>query len=296
MSNSPTLYRFSHEAMATRFEIIIADTAVDYAGQAAEAAFNDIDELEATLSRYRSDSDLARIAKLRTGGQLGVSLATFDCLSLAKDVAAETGGAFDVTIGPIYKLWRMKDGSMRAPSEDAQAGARKRTGIHLFDLHPDGLKIETHTDGLEIDLGGIGKGYALDQAADVLRQWEINAALLNSGDSTVLAMDAPEESEAWLVGAGDEGAPPVRLENRALSGSGFAVKGSHIIDPRSGLPAPITKGKERTWAAAPTAALADALSTAFIVMDREEIDALCARYEEIEAILLDPALPDPSET
>ncbi|CAN5424580.1 FAD:protein FMN transferase [soil metagenome] len=290
MSNSPTLYRFSHEAMATRFEIIIADCDPDYAGQASDAAFKDIDELEAVLSRYRPDSDLARIAALRPGHQLGISLATFDCLSLAKDVAAETGGAFDVTIGPIYRLWRTKDGSMRAPSEEAQAEARSRTGIHLFDLVPDGLRLETHTAGLELDLGGIGKGYALDQAADVLRQWDIDTALLNAGDSTVLAMDPPEDSEAWLVGAGGEGAPPVHLKNRALSGSGFAVKGSHIINPRTGLPAPIARGKERTWAAAPTATLADALSTAFIVMERDEIDSLCTRHQEVEAILLDPEL------
>ena len=109
------LLRFGHEAMATHFEIVIASDDPDYANQAAEAAFADIDQLESELSRFKVSSDVSQLRSLKAGQSSLVGLATFDCLSLARQVFEETDGAFDVTIGPLYKLWRTRDGLMKPP-------------------------------------------------------------------------------------------------------------------------------------------------------------------------------------
>lgn len=282
------MHRFTHEAMATSFELVIAaDTDAAYARSAATAVFADIDRLESDLSRFRPDSDLARIRSLPADTPLAVSLATLDCLSLAKDVSEATAGAFDAAIAAVWEAWRAPDGSIRTPAPDELRTAGERSGSHLFELDLDNFTFTSSIDGLQLDLGGIGKGYALDQAATILREdWEIHRALLNAGDSTVLALDPPEGVAAWLIGAG---APANRKELvcGALSGSGFSVRGSHIIDPRTRCPAPLTAAKDHVWACAPSAALADALSTAFIVMSRDEIDEFCAQHSDIEAILLE---------
>ena len=113
-------FRFRHEAMATLFEVTIAQPDIDknYAGSAADAVFAEIDRLEGELSRYQATSDIWRISQLRAGESATVGLAAWDCLSLSKAVHAETGGAFDITIGPLMNLWRNEDGSPRQPDEE----------------------------------------------------------------------------------------------------------------------------------------------------------------------------------
>lgn len=287
------LLRFRYEAMATYFEFVVAHPDRRHAQAAADAAHGDIQRIEAELSRFRRDSDPARVRLLGAGESTQIGLATFDCLSLALDVHAATRGAFDVTLAPLYEVWRAQapaaagvQGPGEAPGDSVQA-ARARTGMHQFELDEGSLTIRSRVDGLCLDFGGIGKGYALDQAACLFREWEVTAALLNAGDSTVLALDPPPDARNWLVGAGGASSEAVPLANRALSGSGFEVQGSHIIDPRSGRPVEIGRGRDQIWAAAPSAALADALSTAFIVMHEDEIDALCRAHPgEIEIFFL----------
>lgn len=286
---SSRLQRFRHHAMATHFEVIVADVDPVRAAQAAEEVFREIDVLEAELSRFRPGSDICQIRSLRAGESLVIGLATFDCLALAQDVSAATGGAFDVTIGPLFRLWRDDDGRPLVPSSEAIEAALRRTGSRLYELDEDSLTLTVHADHLECDLGGIGKGYALDQAARLLDDWGIEAALLNAGDSTVLARRPPSDAAAWTIAAGDSPTGPVRLVDAALSGSGFDVKGAHIIDPRTGRPVEPTPGNEFAWARAPGAALADALSTAFTIMRRDEIEALCGAEPEIGWLTLDTA-------
>jgi FAD:protein FMN transferase len=279
-------FRFRHEAMATLFEITIAQDDIDktYAGSAADAVFAEIDRLEAELSRYQATSDIYRISQLKAGESATVGLATWDCLSLAKAVHEETGGAFDITIGPLMNLWRNEDGSPRQPDEEDLAWARGHVGTSLFDLDPEGLRVTVKADRIVFDLGAVGKGYALDQCVEVLNDWSISNALLNAGDSTILGIGAPPGDPGWIVTVGGDQEKVVRLKDRAISSSGFAVKGAHIMDPRTFRPVPIRE--TRAHVVAPTAAMSDALSTAFMVMDKDAIEALCRKHPEVEAIVL----------
>lgn len=272
---------FAHEAMATSFEVIIAQDDVDatYAAQAAEAVFTEIDRLEDELSRFRSTSDIGRLNRLMSGETLPVSLAVWDCLNLAKTVYEETQGAFDITIGPLMHLWRSSDGTLVEPDADKLALARQSIGSHLFELDEDGCKVTVRADRMVFDLGAVGKGYALDQAVQILHDWSISRAFLNAGDSTLLALESPPGEDAWGITMA-EGSREMHLKDQALSGSGFMVKGAHIMNPLTLTPVPV-QGK-RSYALAPTAALSDALSTAFMIMTPDEIAALCSRNPGIE--------------
>lgn len=271
--------------MATSFEVIIWQDGIDavYAEQAANAALDEIVRLEDELSRFRAASDIRRLGLLQAGESFRVGLAAWDCLSLAKAVHAETNGAFDITIGPMMELWVTETGEPRPVSQAVLNEARQIIGTHLFELAEDDLIVTVKASNMIFDLGAMGKGYALDQAADVLATHSIYNAVLNAGDSTVLALGTPPGKDAWNITLSD-GAQAIPLTGRALSGSGFAVKGAHIMNPRLFQPVPVRK--RRTYALAPTAALSDALSTAFMIMTPEEITALCARNDKIEALEL----------
>lgn len=276
----PPLWRFRCEAMATEFVLTIAGqdgVEENYAASAADAVFAEIARMEEELSRFRPSSDVWRLSRLKAGESASVGLAAWDCLSLAKAVSTETSGAFDITVGPLMRAWCNPDGTPRRPPPEELDHARGRVGMHLYELDPDGLRVTVHADEIILDLGAVGKGYALDQAITILEDWSIPAALLNAGESTLLGHGAPLGQEGWGVTLA--GTERLVLRDRAVSGSGFEVKGTHIMNPRTGCPAPLKE--EIVFAIAPTAALSDALSTAFTVMTEEEIAAFCAAHPEI---------------
>ena len=253
---------FQHEAMATYFEIVIADQERDYARQAAHAAFRELDRLENELSRYIESSDISRCNRLERGESAILSDDAVECLIIAADVTLATNRAFD----PAYASERPADLAPDTPP---------------FTLDPETRTLTSHAIHLHLDLGAVGKGYALDRMADALREWKIPSAYLNSGGSTVLALDPPPGEPGWRVGVGEgRGYTTIPLTQAALSGSGIAVKGSHLIDPRTGAPAP---RNTRAWALAPNGAQADALSTAFFVQTESDVAALCAAHPAIGA-------------
>lgn len=278
------VWRFSHEAMATTFQCVIVEEDGEYAQDAATAIFNEIDLLESELSRFRPGSAISRLNAAPTGEDTYLGPAGCDCLLLAEDVARVTGGAFDVTVGPLFQLWRESGEEVDEAMLDA---ARARCGWERLKVTLDGLSASKEVDGMLVDLGGIGKGYALDQAAEMLLDWDIGNALLSAGGSTVRAVgSAPGERRGWFVNAGAPGSAPVLLaDGFGLSGSGFEVKGEHIIDPRTGRPCSMNRNEHPiVWSRSPGAALSDALSTAFLVMSRKQVDALCRSQHGISAI------------
>jgi len=278
------VHKFSHEAMATTFEIFLASDDQDYAASIARDAFALLDRLEEQLSRFRPHSDISIINFLKSGESVRVSIPAFDCLKLAFQISSETGGAFDVSLAPVMDCIRNDKGEITEFKQEVleEAFAEKREGLYL--LSEEDLSIYCQEIGAGIDLGGIGKGFALDQMAEFLEEWELPQALLHGGGSTVLALDPPDGQEGWKVGFGEEsGKEPMVLRRAALSGSGKAVKGAHVLDPRTGKPA---LGYTRTWAKAPSAALSDALSTAFMVMSSDEVDAYCEAHPGVSAYFL----------
>jgi len=258
---------FRHEAMATWFEIAIAGQEGPYAGQAAAAAFRELDRLEGELSRFVESSDIARASRLPPGGTLAIGDDAMECLLVAAGVAESTRRAFD----PAY-------GSVRGPGLP--------DGAPAFTLDPAAHVLTSRASRLQIDLGAVGKGYALDRMADVLAEWGVGSARLNSGGSTVLARGNPASAAGWPAALGEGGARrEILLRGEALSGSGLAVKGPHLVDPRTGQPAARTL---RAWASAPGAAVADALSTAFFVMTDPEVAEFCSANSGIGAALARP--------
>jgi thiamine biosynthesis lipoprotein len=279
--------RFSHEAMATTFELLIVHEDKRYANQAAVAAFDEVDRLEDELSRFRENSDVTRINNLPAHQPLQLGLDTFECLKIARRVYDETNRAFDITIGTLLKCWRNDDGSPRDPSPKEIDIARMHTGTNLLELSEAEHTVTLSAGGVQIDLGGIGKGYAVDRVAELLRDWSIDIALISGGYSSVLALDAPSGKKGWPLTmtnpAGDREilACPF-LKNAALSGSGVQ-KGGHIIDPRTAEP---VGGRCAAWSSAPDATTADALSTAFMIMGIDEVEKYCSSYPETLAMVI----------
>jgi len=280
-------HRFAHDAMATTFEIWIAHPDAVYAEQAAWAAFEEVDRLEQELSRYVEDSDIARISNLATGESLRIGLAAFECLRLCTRMYAETNGAFDGTIGSVVDCWFKEDGPGDSPSQEDLNLARQRTGMHRIELDEVEHTVRLHTSPIQIDLGGIGKGYAVDRVAALLRDWSIDAALIHGGRSSVLALGAPPGTKGWPVTLTnpcdrEETLAYFYLQDRALGGSGLR-KGQHIIDPRSGRP---VKDRCAAWCGGPAAAIADALSTAFMVMNPDEVERYCSSHSGTLAMVV----------
>ena len=283
----PGMKRFSHEAMATTFELLIVHEDERYASQAAVAAFDEIDRLERELSRFLENSDVTRINNLPANQPLQLGLDTFECLKIAVRIYAETNGAFDITIGTLLKCWHNDDGTPRKPSPSQIDIARMHTGTNLLQLNEAEHTIKLSASGVQVDLGGIGKGYAVDRVAELLRDWSINVALVSGGYSSVLALDAPPGKKGWPLTmtnpAGDKEilARPF-LKNSALSGSGVQ-KGGHIIDPRT---TKAVEGRRAAWSSAPDATTADALSTAFMIMGLDEIKKYCSLHPNTLAMVI----------
>ena len=276
-------HRLGAHAMATEFQIFITGTGETKAHTCAAEALRDLEILEAELSRFRDGSDISRLNHLAPGKSTPIGEAAFDCITLAKEVHSATKGAFDITIGPLLAVWTNPDHSPRQPSQSELARARAAIGIDKVVLTPANGEASVTCKDIWLDLGGLGKGYALDQMASILKASSIDNALLDAGGSTLLAFGQGPSGDGWPVGTGEPDIPGIKLKNQSLSGSGFTERGEHIIDPRGGLR--VSAKKKNAWALAPFAALADALSTAFLVMNPGEIAAFCSRHDDIEAIL-----------
>lgn len=210
-----------------------------------------------------------------------------------------TEGAFDITVGPLLRCWGFRDEAGCIPSPDAHAAARERVGMRHLLLDADRSSVRFARPGMALDPGAVGKGYALECAAEVLREAGVGAALLHAGTSSVIALGTPEGEEAWPVAIADPRAPGAiltvkRLRDTALSVSGghgryFEVDGrryGHVIDPRTGAP---TTGPLLAAVIHPSAVIAEALSTALLVAGEMLLPRLRARWPEAETIISSPA-------
>jgi len=287
MTNIPDLHRFAHQAMATIYEIFILNDDASYAQQAAQEAFNELDRLEQELSRFLPNSDIARLNNLAANQPLRIGLDAFECLKLSKRVSEETNGAFDVTIGPLLKCWLNPDRTLRSPAAEELAEARRNIGMNLLELDETQHTVTLQASPMHVDLGAVGKGYAVDALTKLLREWDIDTALLHGGRSSVFASGAPPDKKGWPLSISnpmnrEQILAQLFLRDQAVSGSGLQ-KGRHIINPRTGRP---LSGKRAAWALAADAATSDAVSTAFMIMMPEEIEEFCRQRPEVQAMIL----------
>jgi thiamine biosynthesis lipoprotein len=300
-----TLLRFARRAMATGFEISLP-LGTPGAVEAAEDALNQIDELEAQLTVYRDTSEVSRINRYAAVAPLPVEPRLFELLELAAGIHSDTGGAYDIAVGALIRAWGFYRRAGRVPSDGERTEVLTRCGMRHVRLDPQQRTVHYLTRGVEINLGSIGKGYALDRAAERLEtDWNIHSGLVHGGTSSVFALGTPPgQPGGWTVGLGhpwnlQQRLGVVRLRDRALGTSSATFqhleyqgrKLGHILDPRSGWPAETVTS---ATAIAPTAAEADALATAFFVLGVEPVRIYCQKRPEIGAVLLpagDVAMP-----
>ena len=256
------LHRFEHAAMVCDWEIFIAHENGEYARQAAFAAFEEVDRIETDLSRFREGSDVRRLNNAAPGETIRVGPYARDCLLLAGELSELTGGAFDIMVARAM--------------DEIRAGGTSRPDLlpqeALLEMDVLSGAVTILGEGVAVDLGALGKGYAIDCVIEVLREWNIEAALAHAGTSSVYALGAPPGGDGWplaLRHPRDENAviSSLTLRDAALGGSGFDAKGKHILDPRSGL---AVEGKVASWCQCESAARADAFSTALMVMSEAE--------------------------
>lgn len=282
----------ARRAMNTRFELVLHGARATTLRAAGEEALDEIEHLEAQLSLFRPTSEIARLNRDAARAPVKVSPPVFRLLERARTLWARSGGAFDPTVGPLMRLWGFRDREPAEPSATALAEARACVGMDKIELDPDHFTVRFKCPGLELDLGAIGKGYAVDCAVQILREAGVTSGLIHGGTSSVYGLGRMPDGRPWKVAvpapaevspsenpapaAAETGGPALAeftLEDASLGVS--AVSGrvvpaggrlrGHVLDPRTGVPV------QRAHLAAvvlPEALESDALSTALLVLGR----------------------------
>lgn len=293
--------QFARRAMACQFEVILNAGQYPQANDAALLALDLVDRLEDQLSVYRDHSEISRLNAAAGMRPVAVEPRLYALLTRAVQLFHETKGAYDITAAALSDVWGFTRRRGNLPAEADLQAALACVGSDELLLDHTNQSLKYQNPRLRINLGSIGKGYALERMAELLSECGLHDFLLHGGHSSVLARGTDSsqcEAQGWWVGLRHPLRPErrlgqVRLQNRALatSGSGtqfFMHEGKrygHIIDPRSGWPA---EGVLTASVIAPSGADADALSTAFYVMGVERARAYCAEHPEIAAILICP--------
>jgi thiamine biosynthesis lipoprotein len=289
--------------MGTEFQAVLAGEDPDFLRDAGSGALDEVERLEERLSHYRTDSEICDLNLRAPFGPVRLEPGLFRLIERAVRLSEATDGAFDPTAGPLVKCWGFFRGQGRFPDARAVAEARERVGVHLLELDADAFTIRYRRPGVELHLGAIGKGYAVDLAVASLRAVGIEAALVHGGTSTVYALGAPPGAAAWEVGLCDPGNREQRLaviplRDRALSTSGdyeqfFEWEGkrfSHILDPRTGRPA---AGVRSATVLADNATDTDALSTAAFVEGAAGVPGLLDPFNGLGVALVPDDGPVP---
>jgi thiamine biosynthesis lipoprotein len=293
-----SLLRVSRRAMATKFEVAIPFGSHPFAQAAAEDALDLIDDLEDQLTVFRDHSEVSQLNARASAGPVATERHLFDLLGFCAGLTRETDGAFDIATGSLIKAWGFYRREGRVPAPAERTAAMAKTGMRHVILDERTRSVKFRVPGVEFNLGAVGKGYALDRAAELLRtKWGVRSALLHGGGSSILAIGHPPGNpRGWPVGLAhpwDEDASlgTVWLRDRALGTSAatfqhFVYNGrklGHLLDPRTGWPA---EGTASASVTAPTAAEADAMSTALFVLGADAADRLTRTRPQLGAVVL----------
>jgi len=280
--------------MGTVLEITLCADQITSAQQPLDSLFATATLLDSLLTTYDPNSPVSRLNAHAGRGSFTVPQKVVDLLLLSRQYSQLTQGTFDITVGPLMALWRETAQRQVLPSQKALQQARATIGsnhIHLSLNHTVALS----RPGMAIDFGGIGKGYALDQLVAQLKQQHIRHVLLDFGQSSLWAVGTPPNAVGWRILVQQPDGHPVgviTLHDQALSisasmGQSFEIKGQrygHIIDPRTGSP---LQRDLLACVIAPTAAQAEALSKALLILGEREGIALLQRLPGVEGMLME---------
>lgn len=298
IANELVRHEASHLAMGTMFSVVAYGSLSTCLEDVLRQAFHEVDRLDSLMSNYKPDSELSTINRGAYDRRVAVTPELFNLLQISLRYSKETDGAFDTTIGPLTKSWGFFRGFGRLPSAPEIAELLKRIGHQHVCLDAATLSISFDQPGIELDLGAIGKGVAVDRVVAILRTQGISRALVSSGTSSIFALGSPPFEQGWEISLCDpldrrKVAGSLRLQNLAISVSGdyeksFELGGqiyAHIFDPRLGVPA---EEMLMTVVISPSATEGDALSTAFFVEGVQKSQALLEHHPDLTAILFMP--------
>lgn len=271
----PQLYSFSHAAMGTIYSLYLYANSASEASDEAAKAFAVVDDLDALLSNYKPQSELSRINDHAYPGPVTTDPETFRFLEESLRWSARSDGAFDITVGALMKAWGFFRSEGRVPSQAELSSVQAQTGWRKVRLDAATRTVRFTEQGIELDPGGIGKGFAVERVVEMLRADGVQSALLSAGGSTIYALGAPPGKAGWRVNIPD----PCReatffssvvLRDTSLSTASFAEKhfvlGGHlycgIMDPRLGAP---VEGRLQATVVTPNATDGDALSNIMFV-------------------------------
>ncbi len=221
-------------AMATRFELVMNGDNPTALRAAGEEALQEIESLEGRLSLFRPESEIAHVNARAACEPVRVTPEVFSLLQQAQRLHRETGGAFDITIAPLVRCWGFMDGRGSLPRPSDLAAARAKVGMGWVRLSPQDYTVRFAREGVMLDLGAIGKGYAIERATQCLREAGVTSALLHGGTSTVYALGHPPGQSAWKVAIEDPRCQPGRAGPSALpaaSPHGDANSPSQSFEP-----------------------------------------------------------------
>jgi len=286
----------SVNAMATRFEIVLCGAERSRLRAAGEEALAEIAALDRQLSFYSPHSEISLMNARASREPVKIEPRLFQLLQAARDLTQSTEGAFDITIAPLMEAWGLAGGDGHVPTSDQLELAMQLVGIELIHLDDDHCTVRFEREGVKIDLGAIGKGYAIDRAVEILQDSGVESALIHGGTSTIYAIGTVPDGRPWRVAVSDPpsgGESPERreldLQDCSLSvsaphGKSFERDGQvygHVIDPRTGRPTRATR-LAAVWG--PSATVTDALSTALLVLGGSGLDMLRQGFADYEGL------------
>lgn len=270
------VYRQGHMGMEVRLVLFASDR--EKSERAARAAFGKVSALDSLLSSYRSDSELMTVNRQAAHEPVAMSYHLFSILDRAQEFARRSEGALDVTAGPFIQLWREARRTGRLPDSTALLEARRQVGWQHLSLNEEAQTVAFHRDGMQLNLGGLAKGYILDQVLEVLVEHGISRALVEAGGDLVTGAPPPGR-EGWAVNiphqiSGDS-SNVITVAHSAVATSGDAVqyvkigdtRYSHVINPRTGLG---LTDQPTSTVVAPSGIVADALATTVGILGVDE--------------------------
>jgi FAD:protein FMN transferase len=273
--DSLTRFAASHQAMGTIFSIAAYGASSVFLKEAVRRAFREIDRLNHLMSHYRPESELSALNRNAHRKRVVVTHELFKIIEASLRYSEETHGAFDITVGSLMKSWGFFRRCGRMPSPPELAQALKQTGYRHVKLDAAARTVGFDKPGIELDLGAIGKGYAVDRAVEILRKEGIVQALVSSGTSSIYALGSPPGKHGWEVSVCHprdrrKTTCSLRLEDLSVSISGdcenfFEIEDriySHLMDPNTGMP---VQDILMTAVVSPSATQSDALSTSFLI-------------------------------